>query len=446
MRLPAFFAVEEKQYAPFVAGAIFFGLVLGVPLGITLAIAGAEKSSLDGHWPALVQAHGHIQLMGWFGLFVLGMGYRLVPRFTGTRLRTTWPVPVTFALVACGLLLRVISQPWMDREPFGALAVGSAMAELGGALIFATIILRCLTRGRPEDFGYTPYFAAGAAWLVVAASLNLTYVADTAGQSVTLPPARSTAITFVLLYGFVMMFVLAVSLRSFPVFFGRPPVSKAISRAAWLVINGGVAMYVCGAIWRSYEISDTARLLYDAGVLASGLGLVTVVLALGILRGAPTRLRLSARRSMLFVRTGYAWLLAAGALQGYYAGRALADDRLVPYYETDAVRHFLALGFVATTIFGMALLVLPRLAIRRGTGRSVQAVVVALLVLIQGAAAARGVGSVLANDTHLIAGFWTMAAGGIAALLAMLVFTAYLVRDPGKLEIPLSVQPGASTE
>jgi hypothetical protein len=90
--------------------------------------------------------------------------------------------------------------------------------------------------------------------------------------------------------------------------------------------------------------------------------------------------------------------------------------------------------------------VLPRLAVRRGTGRSVQAVVVALLVLIQGAAVGRGVGSVLANETHLIAGFWTMAAGGIAALLAMMVFAAYLVRDPGKLEIPLSVQQGVTRE
>lgn len=446
MRLPPFLSVEEKQYAPFVAGGLFFGLVVGVPLGITLAIAGAAESSLDGHWPALAQAHGHIQLMGWFGMFVVGMGYRLVPRFTGARLRTTWPVPVTFALVAAGLLLRGISQPWMDGRAFGAVAITSATVELGGALIFAAHILRCLSQGRSEDFGYTPYFAAGAGWLLVAAGLNLTYVADVAGQSVTLPPVRSMAVTFVLLYGFVMMFVLAVSLRSFPIFFGRPPVSRAIGRGAWLVINGGVAMHVCGAIWRSYEASDAARLLYDAGALASGLGLVAIVLALGILRGAPVRLRLSARRSMLFVRAGYAWLLAAGALQAYYSARAIADERLVTYYETDTVRHFLVLGFVATTIFGMALLVLPRLAIRRGTGRSVEAVVVALLVLIQGAAAARGAGSVLANETHFSAGFWAMAAGGILALLAMLVFTAYLVRDPGKLEIPLTVQGGVGRE
>lgn len=447
MRLPAVFSDEERQYAPFVAGAIFVALFVAFPLGLTAALARAQNSTLGGHWPALAQVHGHLQLAGWFGLFVMGMGFRLVPRFTGARLRRAWPAPLAFAVFASGLALRGISQPWMDSSPFGALAVFSAALELAGAVVFAAIIWRCLLRGRPDEFGYTPYFASGALWLVAALAVDLWFVVEAVdGDTATVPVLRSLAVTFALLYGFIIMFVLGVSVRTAPVFFGRPPVSKLLGGAVWLAATGGGILYVVAAVWLGEEASETARWLYDLGLLFSGLSLAAAVLALGILRGAPHRLRPSAQRSMLFVRAGYAWLLMGGILQAYYALRALADERLVQYYETDAVRHLLALGFATTVLFGMALLVLPRLAMRRGTGRSVKAVVASLLVLVQGAAMARGMGSVLVNEARIHEGFWTMSAGGVAGLLAMLLFTAYLLQHPGQLEIPLPARTRAGEE
>ncbi len=101
-RLRSFFQREEHQYVPFVAGAVVFGLIVGFPLGITLAHAAAQGSSLGGRWQALAQVHGHLQLMGWVGLFLMGMGFRLVPRFTGVRVRPGALVPLTFALMASG--------------------------------------------------------------------------------------------------------------------------------------------------------------------------------------------------------------------------------------------------------------------------------------------------------------------------------------------------------
>jgi uncharacterized protein involved in response to NO len=81
VRLPRPFREEEQQYLPFVAGAVFFAAILGFPLGLLLAHAAAQGSTLGGRYAPLVQVHGHLQLMGWFGLFILGMGYRLVSRF-----------------------------------------------------------------------------------------------------------------------------------------------------------------------------------------------------------------------------------------------------------------------------------------------------------------------------------------------------------------------------
>ena len=82
-----YFFREEHQYAPFVGSAFMFALGAGFPLGVLLAYTAAQGTSLDGRFPQLVQVHGHIQLFGWFGLFVMGMGYRLVSRFTAVKHR-----------------------------------------------------------------------------------------------------------------------------------------------------------------------------------------------------------------------------------------------------------------------------------------------------------------------------------------------------------------------
>ena len=161
-RILAIFASDEHQYGPFIAGAIFFGLVIGFPIGLTVAHAKAQGGTLDGYAAALTQVHGHLQLMGFVGLFVIGMGYRLVARFPGVRLRTALVPALTFALVAGGLLVRALAQPLADRDAWAAVFAGATVLETAGVLLFSATILRCLATGRKEDFLYSPFFAAGA--------------------------------------------------------------------------------------------------------------------------------------------------------------------------------------------------------------------------------------------------------------------------------------------
>ncbi len=440
-RLVSLLRDEEKQYAPFVAGAVLFGLVVGFPLGLTLAHAGAQGSRLGGRWDALVQAHGHVQLAGWLGLFVMGMGFRLVPRFTGVRLRPAAMVPVTFALMFSGLALRAASQPWAEEAPVAVLFVASAGLEAAAAAIFAAAVFRCLAAGRPDQFGYTPFFAAGATWLAVAAGLDLAFVADAATDGArAITPQQTSALTFVLLYGFAMSFIFAVSLRTFPVFFARRSAPLWPALAAWALANAGTAAYASAFVWQSYDRAADVRVLLTVGFLAVGLALVGLIGLLRIFEGTPHRLRESARRSMRFVRSAYFWLLVGAGLQVFFAARALADERPPSHYETDAVRHFVAVGFLTTMIIGMAFLVLPPLAMRRVTGRPARIVAPALLLLLHAATAARGAGSLLANEAKLEAGFWTMSSAGLLAVVAMAIFAVYLAWSPRQVEIPVAVR------
>jgi len=442
-RLGWFFRAEDQQYLPFIAAAVFFGLIVGFPLGFTLAHAAAQGSNLGGRWQPLVQAHGHLQLVGWVGLFVMGMGYRLVPRFTGVRIRPAALVPLTFVLMASGLALRAWAQPFADETPLAAVFVASAALEAAGTLVFSGVVLRCLASGRREAFLYSPFFAAGSVWAAVASLLGLIFVIDAARDSATtLPALRATALTFMELNGFVVMFVLAVSMRTFPIFFERRPARPQPTLIAWAVANGGIAAYTAAFVWKSYDHSVDVRLLQTAGFLAVGVALLALLALLRIFEGKPVRLRASARRSMRFVRSAYFWLLAAAALEVFFSLRALADGRPPTHFEADAVRHFVALGFVTTMIVGMALLVVPRLAMRRAQTQPARFVAPALLVLLHGATAARGAGSLLADETRMETGYWTMSAGGMAAVVAMVVFAVYLFWPARPPEIPVAARSG----
>jgi hypothetical protein len=425
-----FFLTEERQYAPFVVLAIFFGLVIGFPLGLTIAHSAAQSSDLGGRLPRLVQLHGHIQLAAWFGLFVMGMGYRLLPRFTSVPVVSPWLPPATLVLATGGLALRAVSQPFATGAPFDALFALSAVLEAAAAAIFTFTVLRCVRLGKPDEFGYKPFFAAGAVSFFTAMLLNLYIVADAATDSrATVLPGRSTIVAFLLLYGFVSMFVFAISLRVFPVFFGRPRPSRRLTRGVFAVLATGVILFAASALWATYERTDFLTYGQDAGLLITGAAILAVIGVVGIFRGAPHRLRPSAQRNMRFIRSAYFWLAFAATLQSLYAVDAMLDDRVVRALQVDAARHFIALGFLTTVLVGMAFLVLPRLAVRR-LHRSVPVVTAVLLALLHGATAFRGAGSIIADRTHLEAGYWSMTAGGTFAVIAIAVFTGYILYNP----------------
>ena len=184
---------EEHQYAPFVGSAFFFALCVGFPLGLLLAHAAAQGTSLGGRSPQLLQVHGHIQLFGWFGLFVMGMGYRLVSRFTAIKHRYQWFVPLTLVCTVTGLLLRGFGQVFADEGTVFAVLFGaSGPLEYLGVSLFVAVVLRALLLGRPDELGYKPFFAAGVVWLAAGMLLNayLVFVAAMESDPI-LPAGRS---------------------------------------------------------------------------------------------------------------------------------------------------------------------------------------------------------------------------------------------------------------
>src|SRR5262249_47790080 len=76
--------LADNIYRPFFAGGIAVALTLGAVWGAYLLL----RIGFTGKFAAAglheVNAHGHAQIFGWVGLFVMGFAYQAFPRFKHT--------------------------------------------------------------------------------------------------------------------------------------------------------------------------------------------------------------------------------------------------------------------------------------------------------------------------------------------------------------------------
>src|SRR5262245_12426759 len=122
---------------------LFLMLLPGTFLGAWNLIATSQRHgpSISAAW---IQAHGHAQIFGWIGTFILGIGFYSIPKMTGGRMQAAYHGWLALLLWGSGVLLRwatgVYQWHWRTMVPF------SAVLELCAFLIF----LRSVSRHRPN--------------------------------------------------------------------------------------------------------------------------------------------------------------------------------------------------------------------------------------------------------------------------------------------------------
>jgi len=411
----------------FVAGALTTALVAGFSFGTLLALARTGAWGLGDRWAALAQAHGHAQLAGWAGLFVMGMAYRLAPRFAGAAPVPFLPGLASFGCMAAGLALRLAGQPAAGDAAGRAVLVASAALELTGTVVFAALLLPRLVPAVRQGRPFAPHLGAATVWLVAAKALALAWAPGAHGSPVLVPFDRQQLLHDLELLGFVLAAVVGVSLRTVVVFFGRPLPGARLVWALWLPLQAGVALHAAATAWATYRPWEAAPRLAGAGYLLVGLGLLGAVLTVGPWR-APSRLREVARAAGTLVQAATAWLAVGGALLASLGADALVRGEPVPYARLDAARHLLAVGTVTTMILGMGYLVMPAFALARQPGaqqRRQRWAVALALALLPLAAVLRTAGGWLAGEgataDHL------SATAGVLAWLAVASFAVSLV-------------------
>src|SRR5450759_646058 len=135
-----------QPYFIAVIASLAIAVLGGFPLGILAALGGGRDIGLGARWTPIVQAHGHLQLVGFVGLFIVGIAYHVLPRFKNTDLALPRLALPSIALLALGAVLRTITQPWADSGAMGFLLFVSGVLELAGAVTFTAVLLATLAR------------------------------------------------------------------------------------------------------------------------------------------------------------------------------------------------------------------------------------------------------------------------------------------------------------
>jgi uncharacterized protein involved in response to NO len=259
----------EAAHAPFLLVALVFGTLGGFTLAVSLPIE-AAIGWMDLGWISHAQMHGHLQAVGFAGLFVLGVALHLAPRFGGRPL--AWPasVPLGFTLLVSGLLLRAVGQPLAAYRPFATAMAGGAVLELAGAVLAAMVIVRTLWPALSSRAPHAWLLASATGWLVVQAALGAWWIADLAAHgSTVLVSTRNAVLVDLQMYGFLLSAVLGVGLRTFPTFFGMPPTPLRMGILVFVLLQGGLLAWAVGGIGHIDVAAYAGRMVVGLAILAA---------------------------------------------------------------------------------------------------------------------------------------------------------------------------------
>ena len=357
-------------WLPFVWAAVLGTIVAGCTLGGASSTALALGIPIGGWWSAAGQAHGHLQLFGWGGMMVLGVGFFFLPRLRGAMLAQEALLPWILGLLSGGLALRLIAQLALALDgsaPSAFGLAGSGLLELAGATLALAVLVATSRDGpplrqRPGLVQVLPYLVVSfsAFWLAMAA--NAVLVASAAAEgAAALPGTGDGLVVHLGLVGFLVPISVAVSARTLPLFLWlRVPSTRSLNLAFALFLIG-LALTLWGYIGGGVRLRAVGSILEGAAFVS--FAAVLQVVPIRRRSGAvPTRDPHYLRPVEWLLVPAYLWLALAGLLsilEG--AGGILSSPPIPP----DVTRHALASGFVTLLILGMGVRMLPGFSGRR---------------------------------------------------------------------------------
>jgi hypothetical protein len=317
-------------------------LLPGTFLGVWNLISISEEHTLSSLSPSWLQAHGHAQIFGWIGTFVIGIGYyslsrmgRLLP-FVVSRGWLSW------GFWTLGLMLRWIAN--VNQWHWRALLEISAGLELAAFLIF---FLTVSGHWRKESSGgmetWIKIVIASTIGFLLLLLTNLAATAYLAVQSdgPDIPHWFDQRYLVLATWGFPVLAVWGFNARWLPVFLGlEQPSGRGLVAALGLCAAGVVS-----------ALSGYPR-------PAAGLLVITSAAAIASLKVfEPWQHRPKTQGVhpgfAWFVRVCYLWLLTASVLS-LWAATADWNGGI-----WGASRHALTVGFLGCMIFAIGQRVLP---------------------------------------------------------------------------------------
>lgn len=362
----------DTIYRPFFKAGIAVTLTLGAAWGAYLLVRIALSGSFTEAGLHDVNAHGHAQIFGWVGLFVMGFAYQAFPRFKQTTLAYPRLALATLWLMLAGIIGRCVMEPSASAAAWaGTAAIVFSTLEILAILLFIwNIAATWRSAGQPlalSDY----YIVSSLAWFLVQAVYESVYLAATLHATgreelVSLVATWQGALRDVQIHGFALLMILGVSQRIFHHHYGLPLPSRRLNLTALVCLNAAIIGEVVGLVMHRAGGSAWIGVWYASVLVLAGT--ITVLVCKWGIFGAFTE----NDRTLKFLRAAFVWLLVSLAMLVLLP---VHQRVLVPWLAADseaarlhfshayfgAIRHAITVGFISLMIIGVAARVVPTL-------------------------------------------------------------------------------------
>jgi uncharacterized protein involved in response to NO len=335
----------SRLLVAYISTGLVFMLLPGTFLGVWNLISISSRRASEGVSPAWIQAHGHAQVFGWIGSFILGIGFYSIPKLRRLEPFALGPAWICWAMWTSAVALRwtanVYGTYWRALLPL------SATLELAAlVLFFRAVSTHRMQSGETTDQRWVMIVMAGTAGLVAALGMNLFESVRLAlsGSGPAFPPEFDQRLLAVVAWGFMVPFVWGFSTKWLPVFLGLRPTKIRLMLSGTVLNMVGVISAIVGHVRAAAAIWIAAS--------------ATAAIALQIFRRSaqPAKTKGVHQTFPVFVRIAYVWLLVAGGLAVWAS--LLSEVTGI----WGASRHALTVGFIAMMVFCVGQRVLPAFA------------------------------------------------------------------------------------
>lgn len=337
--------LRSMMLRAWILSGIFFMALPGTVLGFSNLMAISAHHGVGSLPAAWMEGHGHAQVFGWIGSFVLGIGFYSQPARSKSVLR----IPLScFILWVTGVATRwfanIYGWHWHLLVPL------SAAAELIAVLLF----LSAASHHKLPEPGTEPRIGprmelwmisvllstAGLTAAVIFNFIECLRLAMTAA-SPSFPHGLDQKYLVLLGWGFLAPVVWGFSSRWLPAFLGLAKLRSRLFSAALILDLAGVLTGVLGYT--------------KSAVLLLALAAIVSAMAMRIFERPDRKAKTQGIHPSFpfFARMTYMWLVIAGGMSVW---AAFADHHGGIW---GASRHALTVGFAATMVFAIGPRILP---------------------------------------------------------------------------------------
>jgi hypothetical protein len=291
-----------------IMAGLFFMALPGTLLGFSNLVAISAHHGLSALSPAWLEGHGHAQLFGWIGSFVLGIGFYSQP--TGKSVLRI-PLPC-FVLWTSGVAMRWAANiyGWHWRTLF----LVSASAELLALLLFLSAarhhkLPQAGQKTKPRMELWMISVFLGTAALLAGVIFNFVECVKLAiaGGAMSFPHMLDQRYLVLLGWGFLAPTVWGFSARWLPNFLGIDRLHDNVFLWALLVDLAGILAGVSGFTLTATAMFVTAAIL------------MVITLRLAERPHAPAKVQGIHPSFPVFIRIAYGWLVIAGVMSVWAA-------------------------------------------------------------------------------------------------------------------------------